>query len=390
MKLIIAALTLLAIGATLAAPVAAEGTRTLQIAPFMAETPAGDGLALWARDVAGGDWAALKFPIADFRFLWGYEYQATVEAADGGALKLTGEPQRSRIPAGSGFTLLLSTRAIALRDNGGSIHARKTFTLGEDIAARDLRSALRSAPRLRFQFAFGAAPGAPLVLSGWSQPIEGVLWRLTSLGGKAPLPGSQVTAGFRDGRAAGNATVNHFMGGYTLSGARLRFSDDMVTTKMMGEPEEMAQEMAFMNALDKVARATIGQSALILADAKGRTLMTFADSLPPKLEGVQWNLVSIGDRKVLPGVPPDILLRDGRLASSGGINQIFGDYALDGRALTFSLVGSTKMAGPPERMMQESDFLQALAQVRAWRMDSNCLDLLDAAGAAVLTFEPAP
>lgn len=382
-------LALLALAVMSAAHLAADEARALQVAPYLVENPAGTGPALFVRALAGGQWAALSTPIKGFRHQWGYEYQICVAAdpEQPETLALVGEPDRTRIDAGTPFTVLLNSRSLALTGDGrGTVLGRKAFALAEDTPPSALAAALKKTDRLRLRFSFGSAPSAPLVLTGWGSPLDGVLWHLTSLNGKPPLPGSQITAAFRDGRVGGKATVNQYMGTYNLRGAKLSFGNDMVTTKMMGEPAEMGQEMAFMWALEKVARAAVTQSTLTLSDSKGRALMTFADAPPSPLEGVQWNLVSIEDRPVIAGKVPHITLSEGRLSGDGGINLIMGAYTLDGARLSFSDVISTKMAGEPGAMIQESDLLQALDRVRSWALQDSRLRLMDADAATLLTF----
>lgn len=77
---------------------------------------------------------------------------------------------------------------------------------------------------------------------------------------------------------------------------------------------------------------------------------------------------------------------DGRVSGSGGCNRIFGSVRLDGQAIAFGQMGSTKMACPGAVMMQEQKFLAALAQARRWRIDAprRKLILSDEAGTVLV------
>ena len=77
---------------------------------------------------------------------------------------------------------------------------------------------------------------------------------------------------------------------------------------------------------------------------------------------------------------------EGRVSGSGGCNRIVGTARIDGPAMTFSQMASTKMACPAAVMMQEQKFLAALAQVRRWREDqqSRKLILSDDAGTVLM------
>lgn len=77
---------------------------------------------------------------------------------------------------------------------------------------------------------------------------------------------------------------------------------------------------------------------------------------------------------------------DGRVSGSGGCNRIFGTVRIDGQAIAFGQMGSTKMACEGAVMMQEQRFLAALAQARRWRIDAprRKLILSDEAGSVLV------
>ena len=75
-----------------------------------------------------------------------------------------------------------------------------------------------------------------------------------------------------------------------------------------------------------------------------------------------------------------------RVTGSGGCNRLFGDYTLSGDSLSFSGVGSTKMACATG-MDIETAFLPALARVARWRIVDRQLELTDAAGKLVARFQ---
>jgi heat shock protein HslJ len=111
----------------------------------------------------------------------------------------------------------------------------------------------------------------------------------------------------------------------------------------------------------------------------------------PALRGTDWKLVALGDKPVTPTdtqrVAHFLLQPDSKqVAGSGGCNRMFGIYELNGGALRFSGVGSTKMACR-DGMDTESAFLAALLRVARWRMNGQQLELSDAAGAVLAKFE---
>ena len=53
---------------------------------------------------------------------------------------------------------------------------------------------------------------------------------------------------------------------------------------------------------------------------------------------------------------------DGTLHGFSGVNRFFGNYKLEGSKISFSGMGSTRMAGAPDAMRFEDKFMKALSQ----------------------------
>ena len=114
------------------------------------------------------------------------------------------------------------------------------------------------------------------------------------------------------------------------------------------------------------------------------------------LRGTDWRLVAIGDKPVAdkPGTPTDsaraahIILQTNskQVAGSGGCNRLFGVYELNGDALRFSGVGSTRMACK-NGMDTETAFLPALLRVKRWKTTGQQLELSDSTGVVLARFE---
>jgi putative lipoprotein len=94
---------------------------------------------------------------------------------------------------------------------------------------------------------------------------------------------------------------------------------------------------------------------------------------PLAIEAVDWHA---GEASVR--------LEGGQLSGTGGINRLTGVYRVEGSRLEFGPIATTRMAGPPERMDSEQQFLADLAQVAHWSLDDDQLVLQDAVGAVVL------
>ena len=103
-------------------------------------------------------------------------------------------------------------------------------------------------------------------------PLTDTYWKLTEVNGQPVV----VSDGIREpnlvlqsqeSRFAGSGGVNRLMGGYTLDGAALTFSN-AASTMMAGPPEAMAQEQTIVAALPSVRGYAIdGDQLTLLGDA---------------------------------------------------------------------------------------------------------------------------
>ncbi len=118
-----------------------------------------------------------------------------------------------------------------------------------------------------------------------------------------------------------------------------------------------------------------------------------AASQPPPTRVVDshWALVALGGGPV----DPDVLLTlslsaDGKASGHAGVNRYFAPYSLAARSradgsLQFGEIGATRMAGTPEAMKREQEFLDLLRQVDAYRAEGGLLELTGA-GRPLLRF----
>ena len=85
---------------------------------------------------------------------------------------------------------------------------------------------------------------------------------------------------------------------------------------------------------------------------------------------------------------PHLILRsqDRRLGGSGGCNRLLGSYELDGDTLAFGKMAATKIACG-QGMDTEKSFLDALMQVKTWKIVGEHLELFDASGNLLARFE---
>jgi heat shock protein HslJ len=66
----------------------------------------------------------------------------------------------------------------------------------------------------------------------------------------------------------------------------------------------------------------------------------------------------------------------GLVAGYSGVNQYSGGYTMESDLPEFGPIRMTMMAGPPEAMELESDFMKALESMTGWRIADGALYLL--------------
>lgn len=112
----------------------------------------------------------------------------------------------------------------------------------------------------------------------------------------------------------------------------------------------------------------------------------------PALEGTQWALVSYAEGSGMTDVPVGIdaslLLEDGNMSGSSGCNSFSGSYTLEAASLDFDdALTTTLRACIGDANDVESAYYDALAQVAAWSIAGDTLELSDFDDEAVLVFE---
>lgn len=94
-------------------------------------------------------------------------------------------------------------------------------------------------------------------------------------------------------------------------------------------------------------------------------------------------------------IPSLAIQEDGRTGGAAGVNRWFSQLDMSEVAqgrFALAAIGSTKMAGPPEAMSLEDDFLDALARARSFDAQALAEDrlvLLDEDGDALMELERA-
>jgi len=92
------------------------------------------------------------------------------------------------------------------------------------------------------------------------------------------VPGTEIDATFTaDGRVTGTAGCNRYVGTWAQEGAELRIANPASTRRLCPEPDGvMAQEAAFLAALERVASCRLDMDRLEVRDAEGALQVAFA------------------------------------------------------------------------------------------------------------------
>ncbi|MCC7573950.1 MAG: META domain-containing protein [Candidatus Methanofastidiosum sp.] len=121
-------------------------------------------------------------------------------------------------------------------------------------------------------------------------------------------------------------------------------------------------------------------------------LIGCANQPPPNFESTSWKLDSyVGSLGNL--VSPisnskmTLEFNDGRISGSSGCNSFFAKYTVEGKSMSFGLIGATKMyCSNPSVMEQEQTYFMRLESVKSYKIEGNKLTLIDANGKTVLIF----
>ena len=109
------------------------------------------------------------------------------------------------------------------------------------------------------------------------------------------------------------------------------------------------------------------------------------------LTGTTWRATSIDRSAAREGVESTLSFPEpGKIAGDAGCNRYFGPVTIDGTAMTFGLMGSTRMMCPPAQMDQEQAFMKALGRVTRFDVEDAKLRLYaDDGGAPIVELEKA-
>jgi heat shock protein HslJ len=138
-------------------------------------------------------------------------------------------------------------------------------------------------------------------------------------------------------------------------------------------------------------RRSVGFAALLLA---ALSVLALAGCGAPAsdaklLEAREWKVVKIGANPSSSGIAEQTSkFAAGTVTGSAGVNRYSGTYvAKSGSSISVKVGATTLMAGTPQAMAAEQDFLKALGDAASYAVDDSSLTFFDASGVSVLTYE---
>jgi len=111
-----------------------------------------------------------------------------------------------------------------------------------------------------------------------------------------------------------------------------------------------------------------------------------SQSSPTSLEGTDWRLVELNGKRALGTEGPgraglEFQRGGGRVSGSTGCNRFSGSFTLDGAALRFAPLATTRMACIDEKInQQELAFLSALGATERYALAGDTLTLVGPSG----------
>lgn len=210
--------------------------------------------------------------------------------------------------------------------------------------------------------------------------LAGTHWVLTGMnpdaGAVALLPDNPIDIEFQNGQAAGTAGCNHYFTSYTLPAAGELSIGQAGSTMMACAEDVMAQETQFLTALQAAKSFTLTAETLTIFYEGGSLQFAPVVAAPDQpLENTSWQLTTFisGDAasSLLVNTEITAQFNAGQVAGSAGCNQYFGSYEINDAAITFSPLGSTRMACAAEIMQQEGAFLAALQSASSFQIEGD-------------------
>jgi heat shock protein HslJ len=225
--------------------------------------------------------------------------------------------------------------------------------------------------------------------------LEGVEWHLVESSiSSADLGAAGITATFASGTISGFSGVNQYSGGYSAEADGAFSAGPLAGTMMAGPEPLMNAESAYLKLLEDAEEFSVEEDRLTLTTGDGSTL-AFEAAKAVELPGTTWTVTGFNNGKqavTSPIIDSELTLEfgtDGQVSGSSGVNTFSGSFTATDDAIEIGPLASTMMAGEPELMEQESQYVAALEASVSWKVVNGMLEMRDAEGATQVNGAPA-
>jgi uncharacterized lipoprotein YbaY/heat shock protein HslJ len=291
-----------------------------------------------------------------------------------------------------------------------------SFSIAYDPAAIDGRKiyVVRARILADGRLLFTTDTHNPVLTRGASSEVTVLMRPVASAGGASAAPGATAPDFAAPGAAAQSLRRPAFVNGmfvYLADAARLTECSSGQSVPVAMEGDYLRLEQAYLEARTEPGQAIMVSFEGAIEDRPrmegGGTeptaiVVRFIHLWPGEscernrtdaaLVNTYWRIVKLGDeeiRAVDGRREPHLLLRtplntdEARFTATAGCNQISGGYQTDAVTLRLQGAASTRMACPPPLDRLERLLIETLAQVAAWRIRGQILELYDGKGEPV-------
>ncbi len=200
---------------------------------------------------------------------------------------------------------------------------------------------------------------------------------------KPLVPNTVIRISFTDGQLGASAGCNTMGGTYTIDGNTLIFHGGGMT-EMGCDPARHAQDDWLFGILGARPTITLNGNDLVLTSGTTTITMLDREIVEPDqpLVGPTWTLSSIITGEAVSSIPTEVTATiefhaDGSVDIQPGCNSGGGSYTVDGDAITFTNLITTKMASMGPGGSVETAVLNVLdAQAITFAIDAGTLTLM--------------
>lgn len=184
------------------------------------------------------------------------------------------------------------------------------------------------------------------------------------------------------GKVYGNASINNFFGSYNQDGANLSLSNIGMTMRLGQSPEI---EQAINKALDKASKVSVDGDSATIFDAHGKAVLVLVRQEQPSLLG-DWLIANAFGNQTSEASDTAFVsfATDGTASGCTGANSFTANFSSDSNSISFSEIGSTKMAAGPYRETEQA-VLRALESAKSYTLEGSTALVADSTGSVILT-----